>query len=47
MIDYTYSQRNQYSNTSLRIAVSGIVFMNLTAFFFLTFMNICFDTIVS
>lgn len=47
MIDYAYSQRNKYNSTITRLLLSGLIFTDLTAFFFLTFMNICFDEIVS
>lgn len=47
MINYAYGQRNQYNSTPVRTILCGLVFADLTAFFFLSFMNICFDTIVS
>ena len=47
MITHAYSQRNQYNSTPFQTFLCGVVFTDLTIFFFLSFMNICFDTIVS
>lgn len=47
MIGKAYARKNHYDSTTLRVLLCSIVFMDLTIFFFLAFMNICFDTIVS
>lgn len=47
MINYAHGQRNQYNSTPLRTLACTVVFLDLSAFFFLSFMNICFDEIVS
>lgn len=47
MINYAYSQRNQYNSTPVMTFLCCVVFVDLTIFFFLTFLNICFESIVS
>ncbi len=47
MINYAYSQRNQYNSTPFMTFLCCVVFFDLTVFFFLTFLNICFENIVS
>lgn len=47
MIIYAHGQRNQYDSTPIRTILCALVFADITTFFFLSFMNICFDTIVS
>lgn len=47
MIPYAHTHLNQYNSTPLRVILCSVVFLDLTVFFFIVFMNICFDTLVS
>lgn len=47
MINYVYAQRGTYTESIFQTILCFVVFCDLTAFFFLSFMNICFDTLVS
>lgn len=47
MISHAASKLGLYEWSLLETLLCFIVFMDLTAFFFLTFMNICFDTLVA
>lgn len=47
MIPYIYGKRGEYTSSLGETLLCAVVFLDLTAFFFLSFMNICFDTLVS